>query len=381
MKKIHDGVAAHALARLHQLTSLESPSGDVPSLNALRDALALRWRELGLNVTIEPGTAGDHLVGEWTVPASKGHVLLVTHYDTVWSVGEVERQPFKLAGDRVTGPGVFDMKSGIVAIELALEELRASGKEPSCTVRIVCIADEEVSSIDGRRVIEAAAENAVAVLGFEPAHPDGSFKSGRRGVARLLLRVTGRAAHSGLSAQEGVSAIDELVDLLIVVRNDAPLDDNAAINIGRISGGTRANVVAGAAEAEIGLRFSDAESEQVLLDFFHSLRVHRQGAELEVVTLSHRPAWTEDPSSWLTEMVVSTARAQGEDVYARPAGGAGDTNFTGAKGLPTLDGLGPRGNHAHAVGEFVLLSSLLQRVELLVEILTNASLSVEHHAS
>jgi glutamate carboxypeptidase len=332
---------------------------------------------LGLNVSIEPGAAGDHLVAEWTVPGSPGHVLLVTHYDTVWSVGELERQPFKLAGDRITGPGVFDMKSGIVAIELALEELRASGRAPSLTVRIVCIADEEVSSIDGRRVIESAAQGALAVLGFEPAHPDGSFKSGRRGVARLVLRVTGRASHSGLAASDGISAIDELVDLLMVVRNDAPLDDDAAVNIGRISGGTRANVVAGSAEAEIGLRFADAQSEQRLLDFFHSLRVHRDGAELEVVTLSHRPAWAEDRSSWLTELVVSTARAQGEDVYARPAGGAGDTNFTGSVGIATLDGLGPRGGNAHAVGEWVSLSSLGQRVDLLVDVLTNASLGLD----
>jgi glutamate carboxypeptidase len=93
-----------------------------------------------------------------------------------------------------------------------------------------------------------------------------------------------------------------------------------------------------------------------------------------VVTLSHRPAWSEDPSSWLTELVVRTARAQGEDVYARPAGGAGDTNFTGSIGIPTLDGLGPRGENAHAVGEWVSLSSLAQRVALLVDILTTTSL-------
>jgi glutamate carboxypeptidase len=374
MTETGDDLTSRALTRLRLLTELESPSGDVTSLDILRDALASRWRELGLDVSIERGAAGDHLVAEWTVPDSAGHVLLVTHYDTVWSVGELERQPFVVDGDRVTGPGVFDMKSGIVAIELALEELRASGAMPSCTLRIVCIADEEVSSLDGRRVIESAAEGAIAVLGFEPAHPDGSFKSGRRGVARVLLRVTGRASHSGLSASEGVSAIDELVDLLQDVRRDAPHDRGAAINIGRISGGTRANVVAGAAEAEVGLRFSDPASEKDLLDFFHGLVAHRPGATVEVVTLSHRPAWTEDPSSWLTELVVNTARAQGDDVSARPAGGAGDTNFTGSRGLPTLDGLGPRGENAHAVGECVLASSLAQRVALLVDVLTNPAL-------
>ena len=371
----HDDLTSRALERLRVLTELESPSGDVERLDALRDALAIRWRKLGLSVIIEPGAAGDHLVAEWTVADSPGHVLLVTHYDTVWSVGELERQPFVVDGDRVTGPGVFDMKSGIVAIELALEELRASGRTPSCTVRIVCIADEEVSSLDGRRIIEAAAQGAIAVLGFEPAHPDGSFKSGRRGIARLALRVTGRASHSGLAASDGVSAIDELVDLLVDVRRDAPVGHDAAINVGRISGGTRANVVAGAAEAEIGLRFSDPASEKDLLDYFHGLAAHRLGASVEMVTLSHRPAWAEDPTSWLTELVVSTARAQGEDVSARPAGGAGDTNFTGSRGIATLDGLGPRGENAHAAGECVSASSLVQRVALLVDLLTNPALA------
>lgn len=374
MSEVDGGLASHALARLRYLTEMESPSGDVVHLSVLRDALATRWRELGLHVIITPGIAGDHLVAEWTVPRSEGHVLLVTHYDTVWSVGELERQPFAIDGDRVSGPGVFDMKSGIVAIELALEQLRDSGRTPSRTVRIACIADEEVSSIDGRRVIEAAAQGAVAVLGMEPAHLDGAFKSGRRGVARLLLRVTGRASHSGLAAEQGVSAIDELIDLLLDVRRGAPQLNDVAINIGRISGGTRANVVAGAAEAEVGLRFSEPASEQSLLDLFDGLRVHRDGASLTVVTLSHRPAWPEDPTSWLTKLVIDSARALGDQVGARPAGGAGDTNFTGSIGIPTLDGLGPRGNHAHAVGEYVLLSSLTQRVQLLDGLLTNVLL-------
>lgn len=371
MSNVESDLAARALERLEYLTALESPSGDVAHLDALRDALATKWRDLGLDVTITPGPAGDHLVAQWTVDQSDGHLLLVTHYDTVWSIGELERQPFAINGDVVTGPGVLDMKSGIVAIELALEELRASGRDPTRTVRIVCIADEEVSSIDGRRVIEEAAQGAVGVLGMEPSHPNGDFKSGRRGVARLLLRVTGRASHSGLAAADGISAIDELVDLLLDVRHAAPPFEDAAINIGRISGGTRANVVAGAAEAEVGLRFSEPSSEQALLELFDDLRVHREGASLEVVTVSHRPAWPEDPDSWLTKLVVDTARAQGDEVSARPAGGAGDTNFTGSKGLATLDGLGPRGDHPHAVGEYVLLSSLLSRVQLLVSLFTS----------
>jgi glutamate carboxypeptidase len=374
MISVDDALLASALDRLRYLTELESPSGNVEHLNILRDALVTRWRELGLNVSIVPGAAGDHVVAEWMVPESNGHVLLVTHYDTVWPVGELARQPFAVHGDQVMGPGVVDMKAGLVAIEFALAQLRESGRTPIRTIRIVCVADEEVSSVDGRRVIEAEAEGAVAVLGFEPAHPDGAFKNGRRGVARLLIRVTGRAAHSGLAADKGISAVDELVDLLVDVRRGAPQAPDAGINIGRISGGTRANVVAGTAEAEVGLRFSEPATEQLLLDLFDGLCVHRDGASLDIVTLSHRSAWPEDPHSWLTELVVATARAQGEEASARPAGGAGDTNFTGSMGLPTLDGLGPRGNQAHAVGEYVLLSSLGRRISLLVELLTSPRL-------
>ena len=123
-------LATRALERLEHLTALESPSGDVVHLNALRDALVAKWRQLGLTVTITPGAAGDHLVAEWTVDHSEGHVLLVTHYDTVWSVGELERQPFTIDGDVVRGPGVVDMKSGIVAVELALEGLLVQTAQP-----------------------------------------------------------------------------------------------------------------------------------------------------------------------------------------------------------------------------------------------------------
>ena len=374
MIPVDNPLLASALERLRYLTELESPSGNIEYLGELRDALVTRWRELGLNVSTTPGASGDHVVAEWTVPGSAGHVLLVTHYDTVWPIGELARQPFAVDGDRVMGPGVFDMKSGIVAIEFAFAQLRQEGRAPIRTIRVVCIADEEVSSVDGRRVIEAEVEGAIAVLGFEPAHSDGAFKNGRRGVARLLLRVTGRASHSGLAADQGISAVDELVDLLMDVREGAPQVHDAGINIGRISGGTRANVVAGTAEAEVGLRFSEPATEQSLLDLFNGLRVHRDGASLNIETLSHRPAWPEDPDSWLTELVIATARAQGEEISARPAGGAGDTNFTGSKGIPTLDGLGPRGDHAHAVGEYVLLSSLGQRIFLLVELLTSPRL-------
>lgn len=373
----HD-LSVRALARLEELTRLESPSGDREHLNVLRDNLVGRWSALGLEVTVVSGVAGDHVVADWMVPGDQGHVLLITHYDTVWPVGELLRQPFAHDGDVVSGPGTLDMKAGIVAIELALEGLRERGETPTTSLRIVCVADEELSSLDGRRVVEQAAQGATSVLGFEAAHPDGAFKNGRRGVARLLITVTGRAAHAGLAADAGVSAIDELVDLLNDIRVHAPVATDGAVNVGRIRGGSRANVVAAEAEAEIGVRFADPATERALLSYVQGLSPRRNGATVTVTVLSQRPAWPADPDSWLTSLVERIASDLGGVGEARPTGGAGDANFTGAAGIPTLDGLGPRGDHAHALGEYFLLSSLLERIELLERLLVNPELRRGH---
>ena len=363
---------SEVIKRLRELVECESPSGDVELLGVLRDRLRMCWESLGLRVSLIAGETGDHLVAVFDAPrgAPEGHILFLTHYDTVWSSGELCRQPFTVQGDQVTGPGVFDMKGGIVALEIALSLMKERRLTPAREIRLVCIADEEVSSVDGRRVVEQESLGAVAAFGLEPPHPDGGFKNARRGVARIMLEVAGREAHSGLDAKNGVSAVDELVDLLLDLRQILPNNDDAACNVGRIDGGTRANVVAGQARAEIGLRFATKSTEDALFHAVHSLKPHREGARLEVKVVSHRPAWDSRESVWLSEHVLDCSSALGEAVTAYPAGGAGDTNFTGSAGIATLDGLGPRGGHAHAVGEFVELSSILRRAELLATLMS-----------
>ncbi len=355
-----------AIARLGELVELESPSGDVAKLDALRDNLGNKWESLGLNVRTESGIAGDHLVASSVLTSSTpgGHLLFVAHYDTVWSFGELARQPFVIDGDRASGPGVFDMKASLVAFEIAQLILGETGATPTRDYRLVCIADEEVSSVDGRRVVLEQAEGAFAVLGLEPPHPDGGFKNGRRGVARVLLKVSGREAHSGLDAAKGVSAIDELVDQLIAMRHALPTADDAGCNVGRITGGTRANVIAGEAQAEIGFRFTTHATERALLNAVESLAPLREGATIERRVVAHRPAWEPSTDTSLVEHVLATSAALGDVTNARPANGAGDTNFTGSIGIPTLDGLGPRGTGAHARGERVDLDSMLRRAEL-----------------
>src|SRR5215472_5686916 len=361
-----EAALAAAVERLARLVRLESPSGDVPRLAALRDVLADRLAELGGAVELVPGDAGDHIRAAFpgagrAGPAPGGHILVVGHYDTVWEAGWLASHPFVVRDLVATGPGVLDMKGGIVALEFALELLRDSGRALAQPVRVVLVADEEVSSPHGRTAVMDAAAGAAAVVGLEPPHPDGGLKTGRRGVARVRLEVRGREAHAGLAVADGVSAIDQLLRL----RDALPRAADLGWNIGRVSGGTRANVVAGRASAEVGLRFATRQTEQACFSAVRSLTPVRPGARVTTEILSSRPAWPPTPDNPLAEHVIGLAGRLGERLGARPAGGAGDTNFTGAAGLPTVDGLGPRGRGAHSPAESVRLDSILRRAELL----------------
>ena len=357
-----------ALARWEQLVAMETPSGDVRLIGALNRELEQGYRPTGARVETVAAPGGDHLVCRWDgAPGATGHVLLVAHSDTVFPAGTTARRPFRLAadGDTVTGPGVFDMKGSLVQVELAMRMLAETGSTPSRPVRLVIVSDEEIGSPDGRRVVAEHARGAEAVLGLEPPLPGGGLKVGRRGVARVRLSVDGIAAHAGLDADQGVSAVDELVDQLVVLRGLLPSSPEASANVGTVSGGTRANVVAGAADAELGLRFRTAESEREVFAALASLEPVRAGARLHTERLSYRPAWAPDPASPLTAELIALAREMGLALPVGTSGGAGDTNATGAAGIPTVDGLGPEGVGAHSDSEEASLASLLDRSALL----------------
>jgi glutamate carboxypeptidase len=372
LRRGSEAALAATVERLARLVELESPSGDVARLAELRDVLASRLTELGALVEVMPGEAGDQLRAVFPSEGRRspgGHLLVVGHYDTVWEAGWLASHPFTVSGPVATGPGTMDMKGAIVALELAFELLAGCGLALAQPVQVVLTADEEVSSPHGRTAVMAAARGAAAVVGLEPPHPDGSLKTGRRGVARVRIEVHGREGHSGIITGAGVSAIDELLDQLVRLRDALPRAADLGWNIGRVSGGTRANVVAGRASAEIGLRFGTGETEHAALAAVRGLTPVRQGATVRTEILSSRPAWPADPGNRLAEHVIGLAGALGEKLGARPAGGAGDTNFTGAAGLPTVDGLGPRGRGAHSRTESVLVDSILRRAELLAVLL------------
>lgn len=352
--------------RLRQLVELESPSGDPVRLGRIRDVLAERQRALGGRVDIVSGPAGDHILGHFRGrDGAAGHLLVVGHYDTVWEAGWIAGHPFTVADGWASGPGVLDMKGAIVALERALALSQEDGGELAQNVQVLLVSDEEVSSPHGREAVMAATDGAAGVVGIEPPHRDGALKNGRRGVARVRLEVTGREAHAGLTARDGVSAVDELVDQLLRLREVLSRTADSGCNVGTVAGGTRANVVAGRASAELGLRFGSQHAEQAAFAILRALRPIRRGAQISAVVLASRPVWPADPRCWLVRHVQLQAALLGEELTARPAGGAGDTNLTGAAGLPTVDGLGPRGWGAHSPDEKVRIDSILRRADLL----------------
>jgi glutamate carboxypeptidase len=350
--------------RLREYALAESPSGDAEALARCAALIEAGHREAGGRVSREDG----HLVTCFG-PGEGPHLLLVGHYDTVWPVGRLASMPYTDDGAVIAGPGTYDMKSGLVAVEMALRVLDAVGAAPVRPVRLVAVCDEEVGSPTGRAVIERHLGGAVAVLGLESPHPDGALKTARRGSTRLRLTVHGREAHAALDPDKGVSAIDELIDQLAAARAAVPEDGTTLFNVGRIEGGSRANVIAGTASAEIGLRFTSAEAERRVLDALADARPRRPGAVVSATVLSSRPTWPERADDPLLAAVARVGARLGQRITGRPAAGAGDTNLPGSLGLPTLDGLGPRGRGAHAAEEAIEVAALAERAALLAALM------------
>ena len=358
------------IERLREYAEHETPTGAVDALNAFADRLVRRYGELGGTARRVPAPTGDHVVADFPgrgPRANDAPLLFLAHHDTVWPIGQLERMPWREEDGVLHGPGVFDMKGGLVVLETALEQVADDDRRP---VRAIVTADEEVGSPSARELVTAESAGVVAALGLEPPHPNGDLKTSRRGSTRVRIEVTGREAHAALDASSGVSAIDELVDQLIAVRALVSQYENVLCNVGTITGGGRTNVVAGKAAAELGLRFVDPETERAVLDAVAGLRPVRPRAALDVRVISSRPAW--QPSATVDELLAKVAeagRSVGQDVGGAAASGAADTNLTGWLGVPTLDGLGPLGKGAHAVHEQVIAATLPERAALVAAII------------
>ena len=349
------------LAALERLVVAESPSLDKARCDACADEIAgLFQQRLGVfAIRHRRSDAGDHL--EMRIGAGTGPIVILCHHDTVWPEGTLERLPFRVEGDRVSGPGSYDMKAGIVQAAFALEHAR-----PERPVVVLSTSDEEIGSASSRGLIEEAARHAVAVLVLEPAASGGAVKTARKGIADFTLEVEGRAAHAGTEPEKGVSAIEELAYQVLALKRMADPASGTTINVGVVQGGTRPNVVAAHAQAEIDVRFTRASESVRLVAALQGLRPQLEGARLRITGGVDRPPMERSPGvARLAQLAQRLADEAGFPLNEASVGGASDGNFTAAMGVPTLDGLGPDGGGAHADSEHLLVESWLNRTLLL----------------
>src|SRR2546421_11751050 len=349
------------LAALERLVATESPSSDKTRCDACADEIAKLFQQrLGVAaIRHRRPDAGDHLeirIGEGTGP-----VVLLCHHDTVWPEGTLGRLPFRVQGDRVTGPGSYDMKAGIVEAAFALEHAR-----PRRPVVVLSTSDEEIGSASSRALIEETARHAVAVLVLEPAASGGAIKTSRKGIADFVLDVEGRAAHAGVEPEKGVSAVEELAHQILALNQLADVARGTTINVGVIEGGSRPNVVAARARAEIDVRFSRASEAERVVAAIRGLQPKLNGARLRISGGTDRPPMERSPGiARLAQLAQRLAGDLGFALAETSTGGGSDGHYTAALGGPTLDGLGPDGGGAHADSEHLLVQSWLQRTQLL----------------
>jgi len=358
-------------AALRDLVQIESPSDDIAAVNAAMEFAGDLARRLGGRVKMHKQKRfGDVLeVRFGSARSRRKPLLLLGHLDTVWPLGTLRTMPWRERDGRFYGPGVLDMKAGVV---MALAAVRVLGQlSISRPVTLLLNSDEEVGSPVSRPITERLALGSSAVLVLEPAQGL-ACKTARKGVGEYRLHVTGIAAHSGVDFERGHSAILELVRLLQTVAGFTDLRLGRTVNPGVVSGGTRSNVVAQDAYAEVDVRIARASDAVRVEKLFRGLRCADPKCKLEITGGLNRPPMERKAGTVaLYKQARKLAAELGFELDEAATGGGSDGNFTAALGVPTLDGLGAVGEGAHAAHESVVIEHLVPRTALLAALIAS----------
>ncbi len=362
--------------QLEALVSIESPSEDKAAVDRASGLVAgwfeelggkIRWHrqkkfgdllEVRLGAMAQRTNAG---AGERRKP-----ILLLGHLDTVWPMGTLAKMPFRVAKGRIFGPGVYDMKAGVVMAVHAVAMLRERQAQTTPVV-VLLVSDEEIGSPVSRGVTEKIARECSAVFVLEPAQgPQGAYKTARKGVGDYSVLVRGVAAHSGVDFEKGHSAVLELARLIEKISRFTDLKTGLTVNPGTICGGTRSNVIAAEAQAEVDVRIARMRDAARVERLFRGLRVTDRACTLTITGGMNRPPMERSRGTvTLFQHTKGLARAMGFALEEASTGGGSDGNFTAALGVPTLDGMGAVGEGAHAAHESIVMSELAKRTALL----------------
>ena len=318
---------------------------------------------------------GDHLQVDFSGAHSGKTVLLLGHIDTVYPMGTLSTMPCRVADGRLWGPGALDMKSGIALILHALEGLRTwHGDTMPRPVTVLLVTDEEVGSESSRRITESLARKSDAVLVLEPSYGlKGAVKTARKGVGEYTIKVTGKAAHSGLDFDNGESAIVEMAKQITAISKLVNRKRGLTLNVGVVSGGTRTNVVPAQATASLDVRVTQMKDAKAIDRQLRALKPFNRKCKLEITGAVNRPAMERSAGvAMLYKKAAAIAKELGWKLEEAAVGGGSDGNFTASLGIPTLDGLGGVGEGAHATHESIVISELPRRAALLAELIERA---------
>jgi glutamate carboxypeptidase len=361
------------LAGLTQWAACESPTWDRDAVNRMMDLAGRELALMGARVERIPGRMGlgDCVRARFphAAPAGTPGLLVLAHLDTVHPVGTLAQLPIRREGNRVYGPGICDMKGGTYLTFEAIRQLQRAGLPTSLPLTVLLTSDEEIGSPSTRDLIEAEASRNAVVLVPEPARPDGGVVTGRYAIARFNLRATGRPSHAGASLSNGRSAIREMCKQVVAI--EAMTTADCTFSVGVINGGQWVNCVATYCDGEalsMAKRQADLDAGVARMLSLSATDADVQFAVTRGVT---RPVWEPDDGVMaLFGKARTLANAIGFDITAQSAGGGSDGNFTGAMGIPTLDGLGIAGAMMHTLEEHILVDSIVPRTKLLAGLLT-----------
>lgn len=358
---------------LRCFVSMESPSLEKAAADRCCSVIAKEWRKLGVRVERIPQKhRGDHLRIIYVPDKSRsaGQLLVLGHYDTVYSTGTLRTMPFRVFSTKAYGPGIFDMKAGLVQALFVLEALQRAKLRPEKRIVFLWTSDEEIGSESSRKLIETEARRSDAVFVLEPSFGSrGLLKTARKGVGEAELLVQGRASHAGLAPKEGVNAINELAAQLTRIETWNDSRNGVSINADIVEGGTRTNVVAERARAVLDLRALRPSDMRRLERRLQALRPVHKGAKLKITGGFDRPPLERKMCAALFARAKSLAKQMNLSLGECTAGGGSDGNFTGALGIPTLDGLGAVGDGAHSDHEYVLIHTMPARAALVAALL------------
>lgn len=357
---------------LKEIVIRESPSTDKKAVDACSSFVIKEFKKIGAKITRFPQTQiGDLYVAEYPSKfrsREKEQLLVLTHIDTVWPVGKIKDMPFLIKKNKVFGPGVLDMKIGLVMIMYSLRCLKEMNIQPNRRIAVFINSAEEIGSHPSHQAIQKLAKQSACVLCLEPALPGGALKIQRKGRLVIRLEAKGKAAHAG-TPEKGTNAVEELILQLRQIQKIKT--KGITLNIGLIGGGEKANIVAERAWAVLDIRFWNNSQKEKIIKFLKQLSPQLSGAQISFSTESLTPPMEKTKaSSDFFRRVKKIGELLGMTLEAGKTGGGSDASIASGMGIPTLDGLGPDGDGIHAENEHLILCSLPKRTALLTELIS-----------